>query len=124
MESDNIYFFDSYAIIELIKGNERYKKYANARMLLTKLNLFEVAYWLLRETREKEAIIFLNNRSEYVIDFDTTTIAHAAYFRLKHKRKNVSMADCIGYTLSQQLGVPFLTGDKEFREFINVEFVV
>ena len=43
--------------------------------------------------------------------------------RIIMKKRNVSMTDCIGYILSKQLGIKFLTGDKEFENFPNVEFV-
>lgn len=33
------------------------------------------------------------------------------------------MTDCVGYVVSQRLGMKFLTGDKEFRGLPNVEFV-
>ena len=36
------YFFDSYAIMEIIKGNQNYKKYISANIILIKENIFEV----------------------------------------------------------------------------------
>ena len=33
------------------------------------------------------------------------------------------MTDCIGYIIAKRLGMKFLTGDKEFEGFENVEFV-
>ncbi len=33
------------------------------------------------------------------------------------------MTDCIGYIFAKQLGIKFLTGDKEFENLDNVEFV-
>ena len=38
-------------------------------------------------------------------------------------KRNVSMTDCVGYILAKQLGIKFLTGDKEFEHLDNVEFV-
>jgi len=35
----------------------------------------------------------------------------------------MSMADCISYIQSKEVGVKFLTGDKEFEDLDNVEFV-
>ncbi len=46
---NSIFYFDSYAIIEILAGNLSYQKYADKVCLLTKLNLFEVYYSLLRE---------------------------------------------------------------------------
>ena len=33
------------------------------------------------------------------------------------------MTDCIGYIMAKKLNIKFLTGDKEFENFLNVEFV-
>ena len=40
-----------------------------------------------------------------------------------HRKQDLSMTDCVGYVVAKRLGVKFLTGDKEFRNFQNVEFV-
>ena len=51
------------------------------------------------------------------------TIIEAMYFRAKNKNKKFSMADCISYFMAKNLGIKFLTGDKEFEGLENVEFV-
>lgn len=120
---EDIYFFDSYAIIEIIKGNENYKKYTKSIVLTTKLNLFEVFYILIRDAGEKEANYFIDKYYPSIIDFDKEIIKKAAEFRLKYKKRDLSMTDCIGYFLSKKWKVRFLTGDKEFEDMENVEFV-
>lgn len=121
--TEEIYFFDSYAIVEIINGNPHYLPYNNSIIITTKLNLFEVCYSLLREKKEENADEFLFHSYNYIIDFDKNTIKEAALFRLKYKEKNLSMTDCVGYCLALRLGIKFLTGDKEFEHFDNVEFV-
>tara|TARA_Y100000034_G_C6749587_1_gene333096 strand:+ start:403 stop:774 length:372 start_codon:yes stop_codon:yes gene_type:complete len=120
---EDIYFFDSYAIIEIIKGNENYKKYTKSIVLTTKLNLFEVFYVLVRDVGEKEANYFIDKYYPSIIDFDKEIIKKSAKFRLKYKKRDLSMTDCIGYFLSKKWKVKFLTGDKEFEDMENVEFV-
>ena len=44
-------------------------------------------------------------------------------FRVEHKKQNLSMTDCISYIMSKNLGIKFLTGDKQFQNLENVEFV-
>ena len=44
-------------------------------------------------------------------------------FRYKNKKKKLSMTDCISYFQAKELGIKFLTGDKEFQNLENVEFV-
>jgi len=118
-----IYFFDTYALIEIIKGNENYEKYAGSNILLTKLNLFELYYALLRDFDEKTAELFINKYEQFAVDFDKLIIGAAAKFRLANRLKNLSMTDCIGYVVAIKYGVKFLTGDKEFASLPNVEFI-
>ncbi len=44
-------------------------------------------------------------------------------FRIKWKDREVSITDCIGYIMVNKLKIKFLTGDKEFENLENVEFV-
>ena len=118
-----VYFFDTYALFEIIEGSKDYAKYVNANLILSKLNLFELYYGLLKNLDEKTALLMLNKYSEFAIDFDKSIIEHAAKFRLLHKKSKLSMTDCIGYTLARSLGIRFLTGDKEFENMPEVEFV-
>lgn len=117
------YYFDTYALIEIFKGNKVYDKYTNADIVLSQLNLFELFYALLKETDEKTATLILNKYYKFITDLDKTTIEQAAKFKFLYKKHKFSMVDCIGYTIANRLGVKFLTGDKEFANFENVEFV-
>jgi|SRR3989344_4854197 len=120
---EHVYFFDSYAIIEIILGNKNYRDYADRIALTTKLNLFEVYYGLLRDVGEQPANDFLDTYRGFVVDFDNDLIKTAAALRLNMKKKDVSMTDCIGYCLAKKWCVKFLTGDKEFENMEHVEFV-
>lgn len=57
------------------------------------------------------------------MDYDQNVIEGASRFKLQYKKRNLSMTDCIGYILAKKLGIKFLTGDKEFEDMENVEFV-
>ena len=118
---DEVYFFDSYAIFELIFGNKDYEKYKGVKIISTKLNLFEVFYHLLKKKGKEEANFFLDNYDGVIIEYGPGTIKHAAELKLLNKK--LSMADCIGYISSLYTSVKFLTGDKEFEGMKNVEFV-
>lgn len=123
MRSEIAYFFDSYAILEVAQGGENYRKYANALVLTTKLNLFEVAHSLSKKGALKEAEFLLDEYYDAVLDFNKTVIKEAVLFKLEHKKKNLSLVDCIGYVLAKYLQIKFLTGDEGFRNLENVEFV-
>ena len=57
-----------------------------------------------------------------VVSIDDETLKNAIKFRKKHKKNNLSYTDCIGYNYALMHNLKFLTGDKEFRDFDNVEF--
>ncbi len=120
---NGIFFFDSYAIIESIKGNPNYLEYKDVVMITTKMNLFEVCYFLLRDYGEKNAEEYMERYSDSIVDFDTHTILQAAKLKLDKKNERLSMVDCIGYILAKSLGIKFLTGDEKFEEMDNVEYV-
>ena len=58
-----------------------------------------------------------------LVDFDSNILEEAAKLKNKLNKRNVSMTDCIGYCTALALGIRFLTGDKEFENLENVEFV-
>lgn len=118
-----IFFFDSYAIAEIIKGNGNYLKYASSIIIITKLNLFEIYYGILRDGTEYDADLFIEKYKKYVIDYSEDVIKDAARLKFEHRKRNLSMADCVGYCVAKKWGVKFLTGDKEFEHMENVEFV-
>ncbi|MBW2970389.1 PIN domain-containing protein [Candidatus Woesearchaeota archaeon] len=119
---DKVYFFDSYAIIELIRGNPNYVPYGECRMATTALNLIEVHYILLREHDLKTADAFLKALTKTAIPFEQF-ISRANTMKLQLNKRNISAADCVGYITAASLGIKFLTGDKEFENLENVEFV-
>ncbi|MEK6888906.1 MAG: PIN domain-containing protein [Nanoarchaeota archaeon] len=117
------FFFDTYAFFEILKNNENYEKYISAGVVTTKLNLFELYLGVLREVGEQEAENVFDKYYPFVRDFDAEVIKEAAKLKKLINKRNVSMADCIGYVLAKQWGIKFLTGDKEFEDLENVEFV-
>ena len=117
------FFFDSYALFEIIRGNNNYSKYLNVNIIITKLNLFELYYGLLKDVGEKIASTILDKYIEFAVDFDRDIIKQAAKFRLMYNKYKLSMTDCIGYTTATKLGIKFLTGDMQFENLPNVEFV-
>jgi len=116
-------FFDSYAIIELINGNENYQKYKEINIITNTLHLAEVMYSLLLRTNYNKAIEIINNLDLEIIDISQDIAIESSLFRFKHKNKELSYADCIGYITAIKNNLLFLTGDKEFENMEHVEFV-
>lgn len=118
-----LYFFDTYALVEIVKGGSNYAKYRDARIVTTIFNLLELHYAILRQYGREIASKVLEKYSDYAISIDLDTIEDANEFRLKNKKKGYSGVDCLGYVISLIKGIKFLTGDKEFEDLPNVEFV-
>ncbi|MFH1588803.1 MAG: PIN domain-containing protein [Candidatus Diapherotrites archaeon] len=118
------YFFDTYAFFEIIEGNKNYKKFSEGIALITtKMNLMELYYGLAVSYGKKTAKKYFDKYQEYCIPISFDLIEKAMDFRLENKGRKLSYADCVGYVLAKDLGARFLTGDKEFKEMANVEFV-
>lgn len=117
------FFFDSYAFFEIIKENKNYLPYLNSEIITTKLNLFELFHGFMKDKNEELAKVSLEKYYPFAVDFDNEVIIEAAKMKAQLNVRKLSMTDCIGYCLSKQLGIKFLTGDEQFKDLDNVEFV-
>jgi predicted nucleic acid-binding protein len=118
------YFFDTYAIIEYLKGNKQYRKYFKKDLgITTKLNLMELYYSYI--DNEDFADEVYNSYLSIAVEITDDQIKKAMRLRkdLKDKRLDISYVDAIGYHLSFEMGIRFLTGDREFSSLPNVEFI-
>lgn len=119
--TNEIYFFDTYAILEIINGSDAYNPYVEAGIILTKLNLFELYYAIHRMFSKEIAKQYVQQYKQFVTDFDEEDIEIAA--DLKSSNRKLSMTDCIGYATAMRNNVKFLTGDMQFKGMANVKFV-
>ena len=116
------YFFDSYAIAEIIEGNPSYSKYANEVATISIFNLAEVYLFCLRNYTSEADYIY-NQYKEAVVEIGDEVLKEAVKLKKEQNKRELSYADCIGYTYALRNGMKFLTGDKEFKDMKNVEFV-
>ena len=49
------YFFDTYALVELVKKNQRYEPFVNSVIVTTQFNLAELYWSVLRDYGEQKA---------------------------------------------------------------------
>ncbi len=118
------YFFDSYAFFEIIEGNENYHPFSkNVGIITTKLNLLELHYGLLKICGKEIADRYYDQYVSFAIDIDDDIFKKASSLKAILRKKKLSYIDCIGYIAALSRGVKFLTGDKEFKDLENVEFV-
>ena len=118
------YFWDSYAVIELIKGNTNYTGYSEFPIKITVFNIVEIYWFALNEYGEDKANKIFDALKSCIIRVNDEILKEATKFRKKvYKNKKISYADAIGYIYAVKNNLIFLTGDKEFKELDNVEFV-
>jgi len=117
-------FFDTYALVEIYKGNQNYKKYETGfKIILNKLNLLEFAYFMIKNGKKEEIDNYFDKMLKFNVDYETEDIINAADMKFKFLKQRLSFTDCMGYTLSKKNNAKFLTGDEKFRYLDNVEFV-
>lgn len=120
------FFADSYAIIEILKGNERYLPYMAGHLVTTEFNICEVAFAVCRDYPDKTRQVM--GRVRKMVTLVPTTdedYCEGAAMRRKTTSagKKLSTIDCVGYAVSRRQKIPFLTGDREFEDIEKVEFV-
>lgn len=120
---NNSFVFDTYALIEIIRGNKNYLRYINSKIVITEFILAELCFNLLKEYSPEISYSYVDKFANSVVKVDKEIIKQSMYYRLKNLKSKISITDCIGYYLAKDLGINFLTGDKEFKDMPNVEFV-
>ena len=121
------YFLDTYALIELVKKNPNFEKFASIRQSVTgKLNLMELYYYLLRDhgkqTADREYSLF----AAAVVNYSDEAMKKAMELRVKlrrEKRLKLSYADAVGYQIALDSALEFVTGDPAFENLPSVEFL-
>ncbi len=118
-----MYFFDTYAIIEIINGNKDYETFKNQKIVTSTLNIGELYWAFLNKYDRQTADYWIKKISFDLVEFGITECIEAMRYRHSRKKDNLSFVDCLGYILSLKSNLKFLTGDKEFEKELNVEFV-
>ena len=124
MTEEMNFFYDTYALLEIIAGNGNYNKYVkNAGIATTKLNLMELFYRLYILHGIEIAEFYYQKYLPFVVEISDSLIKKAAIFRAENKKKDLSYVDCIGYAFAIEHKIKFLTGDMQFKDMDDVEFV-
>ncbi|HJX50005.1 MAG TPA: PIN domain-containing protein [Candidatus Nanoarchaeia archaeon] len=114
---------DTYALIEISKGNPKFAEYLKSIFILSDLTLAEFYGVLLREEGESVADYWTKKLEKYSLPASKEVLIEAIKFRYENRRLNLSFFDAVGYIFSLKNGCLFVTGDKEFEKFTNVEFI-
>jgi len=125
------YLFDSYALIAyFVEGRSSFRKYFenNDEKFTSILSLMETYSRIFHGINPSKA----EDTLEAIITYftvlplnDIEVIREAGQFRseMLKKKKALSYTACINYVLSKKQGHILLTGDEDFRNLNNIEFV-
>jgi uncharacterized protein len=119
--SDYIFFFDTYAFLEIIAGNAKYKPYVEGLSITSIFNIAELSYVLARNKKVQDAQKYAREYEPFIVPTTANDVVQAMKLRTKHK--GMSIPNAVGYTLADKHRVKFLTGDEDFKNLPNVEFV-
>jgi|SRR3989338_4303830 len=124
MEAIKSFFFDTYALFEIVHENKNYKPYTNnVTVITTKLNLMELHYILLRHYGLEYAEKAFEHFRKFCVEFDDVSLKECSQFKFDNYRRDLSYVDCLGYVIAKKFNAKFLSGDEQFKDFDNVEFV-
>ena len=119
-----MYFFDTYAIIERVLGNQNYAFTQDLVVVTTKYNVCELYYALLKMGYgKKTASNVVETLALKYVEPITKDIIDAAQYRFKRKKRKLSYIDCVGYSIAKRLKLKFLTGDEQFEREPGVKYV-
>ncbi|MBS3079701.1 PIN domain-containing protein [Candidatus Pacearchaeota archaeon] len=118
----NTFVFDTYALVEIINGNRNYIKYLNDKIIINNFIFAELCY-ALEKMKYPDADVLTQAYSNFIYPIKPSIIKESMKFRYKNKSKNLSITDCVSFFMAKSLGIKFLTGDKEFENIGDVEFV-
>jgi len=118
------YFYDSYSVLAYLSDRPGYAAYFEKNTgVLTRLNLMEVCYSILRAHGERAAHEVLEAYSSREIEFSLPDIEGAMKLRYELRNLELSYADALGYYISKKEGLKFLTGDRAFERLPGVEYI-
>lgn len=122
-EATNL-FYDTYAILEIIKGNANYKEHLkNIGIATTRLNLMKLYYRLYLIHGIETAEFYYQKYLPFAVEISDSLIKKAVIFRAENRKKDLSYVDCIWYIFAKENKIRFLTGDVQFKNMDNVEFI-
>lgn len=114
---------DTYALIEISKGNEKFSKYSEEDFVVPDIVIAEFYGVILREYNEKTADYWFKKFENNIKSTNIYTIIKAIKFKQEHNKENLSFFDCIGYIFAKENNIKFVTGDEKFENKQNVEYV-
>lgn len=114
-------FLDTYALIEILKGNPRFDEFSHAGRT-SLLNLLELHIRLAREFGDEMADSNFGRLRHLALEPTDAEILAASRIRRHHPKKDLSLPDALGYAMARSRALEFVTGDPSFRDMPGVIF--
>ncbi|MBI2077877.1 MAG: PIN domain-containing protein [Euryarchaeota archaeon] len=114
------FFLDTYALIEIAKGNKKFAGYLEDAAT-GPCNLLEFHFCLARDHGDEVADRWFGSLRSLLLDLTDADLPAASRLRRAERRRGLSYIDALGYVMAGQRGLRFVTGDKGFRGLDNVE---
>lgn len=114
---------DTYALIEIRKGNPKFSFLLNKEIIITDLTMAEFYSVLYRENDENTAIYWHKKLEFYCRAVSRNILIRALKYRIDNKKEGLSIFDCIGYIYAEENNMKFVTGDKAFKDKEGVMFI-
>ena len=114
---------DTYPLIEIAMGNEKFASLLNEEVVITDITIAEFYYVILRKYDIATADFWYRKFEPYCVFVPRGILIKAVKFRRENKEKNLSFFDCVGYIFSIENNYKFLTGGEEFKGFNKVIYI-
>jgi predicted nucleic acid-binding protein len=122
----DMYFLDTYAMIEYLKGNSKFVEIIdNGNIATSDFQLMEIYYYGLKDFDESTAEKYYEAFSSILVQVPEKTLKNAMKKKLElQKRKiNLSYVDAIGYQYAIDNQLKFVTGDQSFKDLDTVNVI-
>ena len=115
-------FLDTYALVEIKRGNPKFDYLLGSSFVISDITLAEFYSVILREEGEKTADYWFKKLEYSSLPVSKEILVEAIKFRQKYKKTGISFFDAVGYVFALKKSYKFVTGDKEFEKLDNVDF--
>lgn len=113
---------DTYALMEIFYGNPNHEELLREPFLIPDLVLVELYDVLARTKGAGIAEEWQARYALHSVPVPRDILMRAVELRQSRKKLDLSLTDAAGYCLARHLGIPFVTGDKAFRQLPGVDF--
>ena len=118
-----MYFFDSHALIELLKGTGSFRRYFDEPVITSSLSLGEAYYYFLKTGFGAQFLQLIAGHKIECVSVEKQDVLRAVRFRQANWKKKLSLSDRAGYTISTTRGLTYLTSNRKFDGIPNTEII-